>query len=94
MSRFEGFGIPVLESLCCDTPVVTSSTSSMPEAGGEAALYADPDDDQAVAAHLSRLASDDTFRSAVVERGRVQRQRFTPDIIADQIYNLYRELLG
>lgn len=94
MSRFEGFGIPVLESLCCDTPVVTSSTSSMPEAGGDAAFYADPDDPLAVAAHLSRLATDDAFRSAAVERGRLQRQRFTPEIIADQIYNLYRELLG
>ena len=94
MSRFEGFGIPVLESFCCDVPVVTSSCSSMPEVGGEAALYADPDDVEGIAAHLRRLASDEEFRHSVVERGRQQRQRFTPSAIAGEMYNLYRELLG
>lgn len=94
LSRFEGFGIPVLESMCCDTPVVASSASSMPEAGGDAALYADPDDVDAVAAHLSRLASDPALRGELVERGRTQRQRFAPDVIADQMYALYREVLG
>lgn len=94
LSRFEGFGIPVLESLCCDTPVVASSASSIPEAGGDAALYADPDDVDTVAAHLLRLATDDRLRATLIERGRMQRMRFAPDIIADQMYDLYREVLG
>ena len=94
VSWFEGFGIPVLESLCCDTPVITSRLSSMPEAGGEAALYVDPGDEYAIASHLNRLASDEAFRSEAVARGRVQRERFAPKVIADQMYALYCELLG
>lgn len=94
MSRFEGFGIPVLESFCCNTPVVTSSLSSMPEVGGEAALYADPDDVATIAAHLHRLATDEAFRASRVEKGCLQRQRFTPKAIGDEMYALYRELLA
>ena len=73
MSRFEGFGIPVLESLCCGCPVVTSNVSSMPEAGGDAALYAAPDDHAAVAAHLMRLLDDDAFRQECIKKGRTWR---------------------
>lgn len=93
MSRFEGFGIPVLESLCCDTPVVTSNLSSMPEAGGDAALYAAPDDIDTIAAHLNRLLSDPAFRQQCIEKGRIQRLRFAPDHIAAQWIALYKALL-
>lgn len=93
MSRFEGFGIPVLESLCCDTPVVTSNVSSMPEAGGDAALYAAPDDYEAVAAHLRRLLDDDAFRRQVIEKGRTQRLRFAPEKVSQEMLALYEELL-
>lgn len=91
-SRFEGFGIPVLESMCCDTPVVTTPVASMPEVGGEAALYADPDDVESLARLLNHIAVDPTFRESLVEKGRQQRERFAPAAIADQLYSLYREL--
>ena len=90
ISRFEGFGIPVLESMCCDTPVVTSGVSSMPEAGGEAALYANPDDDAAVAEHLLRLATDEAFRQECIEKGRIQKKRFAPERVAQDMIEVYR----
>ena len=93
MSRFEGFGIPVLESICCDCPVVTSNVSSMPEAGGDAALYAAPDDADAVAAHLIHLASDAAFRQQCIKKGRAWRTRFSPEVVAQQMLDLYRSLL-
>lgn len=93
MSVFEGFGIPVLESLCCDCPVVTSNVSSMPEAGGDAALYAAPDDYRTLAAHLSRLLSNPAFRNSQIEKGRTQRLKFAPEKVSQDMLALYRSLL-
>lgn len=93
MSVFEGFGIPVLESMCCDTPVVTSNVSSMPEAGGDAALYAEPMDATGVAAHLLRLLNDESFRRERIEKGRIQRMKFAPDKVTADMMAVYRGLL-
>ncbi len=93
MSRFEGFGIPVLESMCCDCPVVTSNVSSMPEAGGDAALYADPEDTDAIAAHLLRLCTDEAFRQERIEKGKLQRMKFSPEKVAADMLEVYNSLL-
>ena len=92
VSKFEGFGIPILESMCCDVPVVTSNTSSMPEAGGDAALYADPNDPHAIAQQMQRIATDPQLRTELVEKGRKQRQKFSPDKIIADFYSLYTTL--
>src|SRR5437588_3788897 len=55
-SLIEGFGLPVLEAMGCGTPVLTSSTSSLPEVGGEAVIYVDPCDVDAISATLYRMA--------------------------------------
>jgi glycosyltransferase involved in cell wall biosynthesis len=94
LSRFEGFGIPILESMCCDCPVVTSNLSSMPEAGGDAALYADPDDTDTVASHLQRLFTDEAFRQERIAQGRLQRMKFAPDKIAADLQAVYEELVA
>lgn len=93
MSVFEGFGIPVLESLCSDCPVVTSNVSSMPEAGGDAALYAAPTDADAVAAHLRHLLDAPAFRQAQIEKGRIQKMNFAPQKVLQEMLALYRSLL-
>ena len=93
LSRFEGFGIPVLESMCCDCPVVTSDVSSMPEAGGDAALYAAPEDVDTVAAHLLRLCTDEAFRQERIEKGRLQRRKFAPEKVSADMMEVYKSLL-
>ena len=93
LSRFEGFGIPVLESMCCDCPVVTSDVSSMPEAGGDAALYAAPEDVDTVAAHLLRLCTDEAFRQERIEKGRLQRRKFAPEKVSADMMDVYKSLL-
>ena len=93
LSVFEGFGIPVLESMCCDCPVVTSNVSSMPEAGGDAALYADPNDCETVAAHLRRLLEDEAFRQQIIDKGRIQKLEFAPEKVTADMMAVYNDLL-
>ena len=93
MSLFEGFGIPILESLCCDTPVVTSNVSSMPEAGGEAALYADPKNPSEIARQLKSIIDNPALRQQLVQKGREQREKFTQHRIISELYAMYRELV-
>lgn len=93
MSFFEGFGIPILESLCTDTPVVTSNLSSMPEAGGEAALYASPDKPDEIAQQLRRIIESPKLRDELVAKGRLQREKFTQKKIIDDLYSLYNTLV-
>lgn len=92
VSQFEGFGIPILESMCCDTPVVTSNTSSMPEAGGDAALYAAPDKPHEIAQQLQRIIDSPQFRNELVDKGRQQREKFEPKKIIADFYSLYTTL--
>ncbi len=93
VSYFEGFGIPILESMCCDTPVLTANVSSMPEVGGDAVLYTAPNDVDAIASQLNKILSDEDIRQQMICLGQQQRSRFTPEIIAEQILEVYRTLL-
>ena len=92
VSEFEGFGIPVLESMCCDTPVITSNVSSMPEVAGEAALYVDPKDVVDITSKALQLYNDENLRRQLVEKGRVQREKFNTEVISRQMIDLYKEL--
>jgi glycosyltransferase involved in cell wall biosynthesis len=75
-SLYEGFGIPVLEAMQSGTAVLTSSVSSMPEVGGEAARYADPRDVGAIRHALAELLSDPQLRRSCAAAGLVQAARF------------------
>lgn len=92
-SLYEGFGIPVLEALACGTPVVTSNTSSMPEAAGDAALLVDPTDVEAIAEALWRLLEDASLRNALRARGFEQVKRFSWVASARIIHTIYRHLI-
>ncbi|MDX1993255.1 MAG: glycosyltransferase family 1 protein [bacterium] len=74
---YEGFGFPVLEAMHCGTPVIASSTSSLPELVGDAGLLVDPLDVEAIAQAMTRLATDQSLRTAFTERGKRQASRFT-----------------
>lgn len=93
MSLFEGFGIPIVEALCCGVPVLTSNCSSMPEAGGDAAIYADPNNVDEIAKQMTRLATDETLRAELIAHGPAQRDKFTPAKITSDFYNLYASLM-
>lgn len=83
-SLSEGFGLPVLEAMYCDVPVLTSNTTALPEVAGNAALLVTPDDEQAIAGGLIQLWSDAALRAELVEKGRQQRRLFSWETAAGQ----------
>ncbi len=68
-SRYEGFGLPVLEAMAQGTPVITTAVSAIPEAAGDAALYVPLDDDVALAQAIARVRGDGQLAASLRERG-------------------------
>jgi glycosyltransferase involved in cell wall biosynthesis len=81
-SLCEGFGLPVLEAMACGTPVVSSNTSSIPEAGGEAALYFDPTDTAEITSATRRLLREADLQDSLRARGLAQAARFSWSLAA------------
>ncbi len=76
-SLYEGFGLPVVEAMKQGCPVITSNISSMPEAGGDAAIYIDPKDSQDIAQKLTKVINDKELRKTLVEKGKKQADKFS-----------------
>jgi len=91
-SQSEGFGYPVIEAMKLGTPVLTSGTSSMVEAGGDAAHLVDPMDIEAIEAGLVRIINDPLYRSELIRKGSEHVQQFSPRIMAQQTFEVYRHL--
>jgi glycosyltransferase involved in cell wall biosynthesis len=81
---YEGFGFPVLEAMRCGTPVITSTSSSLPEVAGNAALMVNPRDTDAVADAIDRIVKDQPLRADLVRKGFEQAQQFTWQHAAEQ----------
>lgn len=91
-SRYEGFGLPVVEAMACGCPVICSRRGSLPEAAGDAALYIDPEDTDALADAMRRIAEDPAFGAALAEQGRAQASSFSWRRSAQTVLSLYRRL--
>ena len=93
-SLYEGFGLPVLESLACGTPVITTNVSSMPEIAGEAGLLVPPGDVAALENALEKLLSDPGERERRSRLGLEHARQFTWERTAQETYQVYRQVLG
>jgi glycosyltransferase involved in cell wall biosynthesis len=92
-SIFEGFGAPLLEALWSGLPVISSNTSSLPEVGGDAALYFEPHDAAQLAHHMLQVATDSNLAATLRSKGFEQSQFFTTEKYADGIMNIYQQIL-
>lgn len=93
-SLYEGFGFPVLEALACGVPSITTRNTSLPEAGGKAALYIeDPRDVEALAGAMARVLGDDALRARMVAQGLAHARTFTWEATGRRVLELYRQVL-
>jgi glycosyltransferase involved in cell wall biosynthesis len=84
---FEGFGIPLLEAMKCEVPILASNVTSLPEVAAEAAIYADPLNVEEIAEGMSRLATDQQLSSRLVSEGRKRVGEFSWDKTADRLWD-------
>jgi glycosyltransferase involved in cell wall biosynthesis len=89
-SQFEGFGMPIIEGFFSRIPVITSRGGCFPEAGGDGAVYINPDDFKEIAAWIEKLMDSATLRNGLVEKGLRHAERFRRDRIENDIINFHQ----
>ncbi|MFA8437010.1 MAG: glycosyltransferase family 4 protein, partial [Marinifilaceae bacterium] len=88
----ESFGIPILEAMRCGTPVITSTTSSMPEIAGDAALLVNPNNSKELANAIEYILSDLEFREKLIQKGFNRSKKFSWTKMAERNLKLYNKI--
>ena len=91
-SRYEGFGLPVLEAMASGVPVITSTAASLPEVAGDAALLVDPDDTAGLTEAMQRLHEDAALREELVKQGARRAEAFSADEMVSRMTAVYDAL--
>lgn len=91
-SLYEGFGMPVIEAMASRIPVITSNSSSLPEAAGKAAIITDPLDYQEISHSIERILNENGLREKMVTEGSKQADKFSWDLSAEKLKNIYYDL--
>ena len=92
-SLYEGFGIPPLEAMSYDCPVVCSKTSSIPEVVGDAGEFFDPADIESMRAAIERVVTSDSHQKLLIAKGRARLKYFSWDRCAAETLDLYMKLV-
>jgi glycosyltransferase involved in cell wall biosynthesis len=93
VSYFEGFGIPILEAFYCETPVITSNITSMPEVAGDAAVLVDPFSVKSICEGMLKIATDPTLSETLNEKARIRRQAFNWQNTANRLWESMEKAL-
>jgi len=90
----EGFGLPILEAMSCETPVITSNSSSMPEVAGNAAYLIDPENPDQIAEAMAIMLNDSLKRNEFIEKGKKNILRFSWEDSAKQTLKIYNKFFN
>lgn len=91
-SLYEGFGLPILEAMKNDCPVITSNVSSMPEVGGDAALYVNPESVEDIAKKIMTVLKDSNLREQMIKKGKIQVKKFSWEKTAKETLDVIKEV--
>lgn len=94
LSLYEGFGIPILEAYASGCPVIASNTTSIPEVGGDAALYVDPTDVSAIEDAITQLCNDPSLQSELKSKGFERSKHFSWTKVACETLNVYQTVVS
>ena len=94
ISVFEGFGLPVIESMACGCPVITSTVSVLPETAGEAAILCNPASSVDIGEKVQMLLDDEPMRETLINKGYQRAEQFHPENYAKKLYALYTNILN
>lgn len=92
-SLYEGFGLPILESMACGTPVAASNASSIPEIGGDACLYFNPHDVSDIANKIATILDNTDIRTTLIEKGNLCVKPFSWQKMAQSTLSVYQSVL-
>jgi len=87
VSYFEGFGVPLIEAMCCETPVIASNRTSLPEIAGDAALFVDPFSIESIAEAMLKIYKDKNIRRELVLKGNIRKNHFSWQKTADKLWD-------
>jgi glycosyltransferase involved in cell wall biosynthesis len=94
ISHFEGFGLPIVESMASGCPVITSKVSCMPETAGGAALLCDPDNLGELGKQLKELLENGNLRGELIKKGNDRAALFHPEYFSEKMISLYTGILS
>ncbi|BAU05794.1 glycosyltransferase family 4 protein [Fischerella sp. NIES-3754] len=93
-SVYEGFGITILEAMACQTAVISSNVTSLPEVVGDAGILVEPLDVSAMVEAIQQIQQDSSYHQQLIERGLVRAKEFTWEKAASQVAEVYESLVG
>ena len=88
---FEGFGIPLIEAMNCDVPLISSNTTSLPEVAGKSAIFVDPFKIDEIKNAMIKITSDNKLRNELIEKGRKRKELFSWDKTAEKLWNIIED---
>ena len=94
ISLFEGFGLPVIESMASGCPVITSNVSCMPETAGDAALFCEPTNTKEIADKIKQILGNESVRKDLILKGNERAKQFHPSFFSEKMISLYTETLS
>lgn len=94
LSHYEGFGLPIIEAMASGCPVITSSVSSLPEIGEEAALYCNPHDEEAIIHLIAKVTGNAALATDMSQKGKKRARMFHPEGRTNELMAFYQKVTG